>query len=312
MNGFGLPSLFSNDLAGRRWIYVERRFQRLQGNLNIATPVIEDARTKVEGVIKAVNRAFRQQSVVDYCLAAGSWGKETAINPPSDVDLIVVLPEHVFHRFDAYAEKKQSHLLALVKETLAQTYPQTTMRQDGQVVVVDFNSITVEVVPAFVAQGRGLIICDTNNGGRWKLVDPLEEMRLLEQSDRQFGGNHRKLTRILKQWRRHCGVSIKSFHLEKLVGEALSRMSWGGEGEFWFDWIVRDAFAHMISRAGGGFFMPGGFNEWIDLGDAWKAKAEIAYRQALQACAYEQENLDLAAGNEWQKIFGPTIPDRAI
>lgn len=313
MNGFGLtPSLLSNSAEPLSWAYVTRRFNSLQANLALKPAAIEDANTKARGVITSLNRAFRGESVVANYVVAGSWGKNTAIHPPSDIDICIILPVEEYHRFNAYSGNKQSQLLNHVKGILGDTYPQTAMRQDGQVVVVAFNSIVVEVVPAFIAQDRGLIICDTNNGGRWKHVDPLAEIGILDQSDTVLRGNHRKLVRIFKQWKRHCDVPIKSFHLEKFIGEALPAMSWGSYGEFWFDWIVRDVFQHMISRAGGGFYMPGGINEWIDLGEAWKSKAETAYQRALKACEYERDNMNISAGGEWQKIFGTAIPEMVI
>ncbi|GKY89308.1 SMODS domain-containing nucleotidyltransferase [Sinisalibacter aestuarii] len=313
MNGFGAaPSLFSNSPEVRPWAYVTRRFLTLQSNLVPKPAAIEDGNKKVAGVVSTLNRAFRGENVVANYVVAGSWGKGTVIHPPTDIDLCFILPESIFYQFDARAGNKQSQLLQHVKDVLGATYSQTAMRGDGQVVVIAFNSIIVEVVPAFIARDRGIIICDTNNGGRWKQVDPLAEIGILERSDNALRGNHRKIARIFKQWMRHCDVSIKAFHLEQLIGEALPTISWGSNDEFWFDWIVRDVFRYMIGRAGGGFFMPGGFNEWIDLGDAWKSKAETAYQRALLACDYERDNMNISAGGEWQKIFGTAIPEMVI
>lgn len=295
-----------------RWTYVAQRFKALQSNLDLEASTLEDAHTKARGVIKALNRAFRGENIVEHYVLAGSWGKNTAIHPPSDIDLCFVLPNDLFHRFNAYTGNKQSYLLSHVKEVLTSAYSQTTIRQDGQVVVVGFNSIIVEVVPSFSASDRGLISCDTNNGGRWKQIDPQAESRILDQSDIALKGNHRKLVRIFKQWKRHCAVPIKSFHLEQLIGEALLQIIWGSHDEYWFDWTIRDVFSHLITRAGGGFYMPGGFHEWIDIGDEWKTKAETAYHIALKASEYERENMNISAGNEWQKIFGSKIPDMVI
>ncbi|PTE18739.1 hypothetical protein, partial [Phaeovulum veldkampii] len=50
------------------------------------------------------------------------------------------------------------------------------------------------------------------------------EIALLDQSDNTLRGNHRKLVRLFKQWKRHCNVPIKSFHLEQLIGEALPKL----------------------------------------------------------------------------------------
>lgn len=49
-------------------------------------------------------------------------------------------------------------------------------------------------------------------------------------------------------------------------------------------------------------------NELIFLGDAWRSRAKTAYYRAEKACGYEQTNLVVTAGYEWQKIFGQQIP----
>ena len=106
----------------------------------------------------------------------------------------------------------------------------------------------MEVAPAFPCQGGGYLVCDTHEGGRYKWVHPEAEIAALDGADTALNGNVRKLTRILKQWQRHCNVPIKSFQIEALVMEVLPRLIYGGCDEFWFDWLVRDALGHMISR----------------------------------------------------------------
>lgn len=241
----------------------------------------------------------------------GSWGKATRVRPPRDIDLLFILPVEVFHKFNQRTGNKQSQLLQDVATALRATNPQTVIRGDGQVVVVGFNTFRIEVAPAFHYQPGGFLICDTNDGGRWKHVDPEGEIASLNTADRLHNGNVRKLTRILKQWQRYCDVPIKSFHLEALVKEFLPTKSYGRDDEFWFDWLVRDSFAHLISRANGCFLMPGCAPEAIWLGDAWLSKAQTAYSRALKACTYENENENVLAGTEWQKIFGTMIPLKA-
>lgn len=140
-------------------------------------------------------------------------------------------------------------------------------------------------------------------------VHPEAEIAALDGADTALNGNVRKLTRILKQWQRHCNVPIKSFQIEALVMEVLRRSMYGGHDEFWFDWLVRDALGHMVSRANGWFTMPV-TGEVIQLGDAWLSKASSAYRRALRACELEYGNWETLAGDEWKKIFGTMIPTR--
>jgi hypothetical protein len=301
-------TLFTNAPPPHQWFFVTGRFQRLQANLALTTQEIEDADTKAQGVVTCLNRAFYEESVIDRYLVAGSWAKNTTIHLPTDVDLFFILPNAIFYQFEARTGNKQSQLLQHVRDAVVTTYPQTQIRGDGQVVVVGFNSIAIEIVPAFIAQSGGFMICDTNDGGRWKLVNPTGEAVIFNQADSELNGNARKITRIFKQWKRHCDVPIKSFQIEQLVREALAQMRWGANGEFWFDWIVRDVFLHMIGRAGGGYSMPGNPTEWIGLGDEWRSKTASAYQRALKACEYERLNENLLAGTEWQKIFGTAVP----
>jgi hypothetical protein len=292
-----------------RWAYVRQRFEGLLENLRITADQAEDGETKHKGVVAALNRTYwgHSDGILNRLLI-GSWGKTTRVRPPRDVDLLFIPPIDVYHQFNQRAGNRQSQLLQHVAAALRASYPQTTIRGDGQVVVIGFNTYGIEVAPAFRANGGGFLICDTNDGGRWKHVDPEGEIAALDAADRQFNGNVRKLTRILKQWQRHCDVPIKSFQLEALVKEFLPAKTYGKSNEFWFDWLVRDAFAYMIARANGGFFMPGCALEWVTLGDAWVNKAQTAYDRALKACAYEYDNHDILAGDEWQKIFGTMIP----
>ncbi len=292
-----------------RWAYVRQRFEAFLENLELTADQKKDGETKHTGVVAALNRTYWSHSDGTWNrLLIGSWGKLTRVRPPRDVDLLFILPLDVYHQFNQRAGNKQSQLLQHVAAALRSTYPQTTIRGDGQVVVVRFNTYCIEVAPAFHATCGGFLICDTNYGGRWKHVDPEGEIVALVAADQQFNGNVSKLTRILKQWQRHCDVPIKSFHIEALVKEVLPTKTYGGNAEFWFHWLVRDAFAHMIGRANGGFRMPGCAPEWITLGDAWLSKAQTAYERALEACAYEYYNHDILAGYEWQKIFGTMIP----
>ena len=87
--------------------------------------------------------------------------------------------------------------------------------------MIFFDTFKVEVAPAFLRQGGGYLICDTNDGGRYKHVDPVAEIAALDAADGTFNENVRKLTRMLKQWQRYCNVPIKSFHLEAMIQEML-------------------------------------------------------------------------------------------
>jgi hypothetical protein len=297
----------ASDSSGS-WRYVRRRFRQFHANLRLTPDQVEDGKTKYRGVVAALNRYYwGTSSETDHLELVGSWAKGTPVRPPRDVDFIFQLPLDVYDRFQQRTGNKQSQLLQEVKSVLLDTYPQTSMRGDGQVVTVPFNSYGIEVAPGFALQEGGYWICDTNNGGRYKWVHPAGELASFNTADARFAGNVRKLSQMFKQWQRYCNVPIKSFQIEAIVKEALGTVTWGNCDEFWFDWLVRDVLAHFISRANGHFYMPV-TGELILLGDEWLSRAETAHQRALKACDYEFDNQEQSAGEEWQKIFGTMIP----
>lgn len=178
-------------------------------------------------------------------------------------------------------------------------------------VVVNFGSYKLEIVPAFRLQTPGqYLMCDTNNGGQFATTEPGAEVAALNVGDLASKGNLRRLIRMLKAWKKYCSVPIKSFHLELLATEFMAQCEWRAEGFFYFDWIVRDFFRFMTGRANGYVFVPGTY-EAMHLGDGWLSRAQSAYARAAKAADYERDNYVGLAGDEWQKIFGTGIPKGA-
>ena len=310
--GLGSPvanTLAATALGEAKWKFVRPRFLNLLANLQITADQAQDGQAKHQGVVASLNAAYYGTAGdgVSNRLLIGSWGKQTRVRPPRDVDLHFLLPPEVFTRFEQRSGNKQSQLLQELREFLRATYPQTNIRGDGQVVIVPFNTYQIEVAPAFRLTSGAQFICDTNNGGTWRTVDPDSEIASLVAADAVVNGNVRKLGRIFKQWQRACDVPLKSFQIERLLIDYLQVVYHGKMGEFWFDWLIRDCLAYFISRANTGFLMPGSANEWVQLGDAWKSKAETAHARAVTACDYERDNYGILAGIEWQKLFGTMI-----
>jgi hypothetical protein len=276
-------------------------------NLAVTEPQERDGATKQAGVRATLNRHYyKLDSETANSMLTGAWGKHLRVRPPRDVDVLFVLPWDVYHRFESRSGNKQSQLLQEVKNVLGAEYTESDMGGDGQVVVVRFATTPVEVVPAFEFSDGQFWICDTNDGGSYRLTDPRAEIAELNYSDELNKGVTRHLIRMMKQWQRHCDVALKSYILERLAIELLC--TWSYERNFfWYDWLIRDFFAHLISRINGGIIMPR-TGEWVGLGDAWAYKARTAYAAALRACDYERDNENILAGVEWQSLFGVHIP----
>lgn len=290
------------------WAGVTARFRTFHQNLHLTPDQLAEGTNHHSGVRASLNRHyFGTPSNNANSFLIGSWGKGTKTRPPRDVDLYFTLPVEVHQRFESTQGNKQSALLQEVRRVLQATYPKTILRGDGQVVVVAFDRMSVEVVPAFALDNGQYWICDTHNSGRYISADPLAEISHIATTDTCFSGNLRPLVMMMKAWQSYCHVPIKSFWLELVAADYLSQCPWAQKNYFWYDWLARDFLAYLYRQANRRVIVPG-THEFINLGDEWQSRTETAYYRAAKACEYEYIDGIVLAGNEWQKIFGTQIP----
>jgi len=300
------------------------RFRAFLKNLALTEKQRADGKNAHGGVRRCLNKHYYEySSASSNSFLVGSWGKSTQIRPPRDIDLMFVLPDSVRETKQSaglwalLTRNLQSEILQEVKRILEVAYPTTTMRADGQVVVVPFVDYSVELVPAFeekallgYATGKYLI-CDTNDGGKFKTVDPKAEQEHVRTSNDVTKGNTRDLIRMMKRWQDHCNVPLKSFWLELLAVEFLRTWARAGESAVYYDYMVQD-FCGWLVYTKAVELLPSvtvpGTNEYLFIGTSWKSRADTAYKRAKKACAYEADDMPYNAGSEWQKIFGTDIP----
>jgi hypothetical protein len=235
---------------------ISQRFDALLANLELKPYQVEDGKTKYKGVTRCLNaRYYYSNSETANGILVGSWGKQTQIRPPRDVDILFQLPKSVYDRFQSRFGNRQSQLLQEVKDVLTGTYSATKMRGDGQVVIVPFATHTVEVVPAFLLDNTQYWVCNTHDGGKYVNFDPTAEANSVSSSE-GANRNTRDLIKMLKCWQGYCSVPLKSFHLELLAVEFLRKWEHAGHTTVYYDWMVRDVFKFMVGRANGWLFAP--------------------------------------------------------
>lgn len=202
---------------------------------------------------------------------------------------------------------KQSQILQEVKNVLLLEFGSTNIRGDGPVVVVPFHSYCVELIPAFVTSKGQYLICDTKAGGSYMTADYAAEADAITQSNRQSSDKTRHLIKMMKRWQGHCDVPLKSFLIELLAIEFISKWEHRDKSMVYYDFMVRDFLQYIVSRENAYVFAPGTY-ELLSLGDRWVSKARTAHARAVKACEFEADSKIEEAGDEWQKIFGTDMP----
>ena len=159
--------------------------QRHSGVITLETRKIISSRYKT--VTKAINKEFwNTLNDTQNSIYVGSYGRRTAINT-SDVDILVLLPESEYQRFDALKGNGQSRLLQAVKNAIMNSYPRSDVRADGQVVKISFtDGMKFEILPAFQNKDwwgnwdGTYKYPDSNMGGNWCSTNPKAEQEAMK------------------------------------------------------------------------------------------------------------------------------------
>ena len=201
--------------------------------------ISSDTRSLISSRYKRITRAFNSEfwnstSETDHSLYVGSYGRNTAINT-SDLDVMVILPEDEYEHFTSLKGNGPSKLLQAVKNALRSTYPNTSIRGDGQVVVVNFSDgMKFEILPAFqhmvgygyYRQWDGTYIYpDSNMGGNWLSTNPKAEQDAIAEKNASTNG---LLVETCKHIRYIRDTEYSSYHLSGILIDAFVYEAIGG------------------------------------------------------------------------------------
>lgn len=247
-----------------------------------------------------------------HSLYVGSYGRNTAINGFSDLDMIFQLPYEMYTRYDAYSTNGQSALLQAVKQSIEKTYSGTRIRADGQVVVVPFSDgIEFEVVPAFLNKDGSFTFPDANDGGRWRVTNPRPEIEAIRTRNAECNGNLIPLCRMMRSWKQRCDVPMGGLLIDTLAYRFISDWEYKDKSYYYYDWMCRDFFAWLtkLDEKQAYWRAPGSNQEIYKKGN-FHNKAQTAY--GLSIAAIEHESADpkqeYSAKQRWRDIFGTRFP----
>ena len=155
----------------------------------------------------------------------GSAGRGTCIKGASDLDLIFDLPKEKFTQYDRYDKKSngQSALLQEVKKVLMEKYPRTDIGGDGQVVVIAFEKYTIELVPGFKQSDNSFKYPDSNNGGSWKITNPLPEINKSKTIAYESNNVFIHICNMLRGWKNNIGFKFGGLLIDTLAYDFLEK-----------------------------------------------------------------------------------------
>jgi hypothetical protein len=260
---------------------------------------------------KRLNLEFwDSDSYIYHSFYTGSYGRGTAIDTTSDVDMLFWLPYSIYERYNGYVSNGQAALLQEVRSAIRKTYSVTAIGSDGSVVVVPFNDdITFEVLPAFVNNDGSYTFPDSTSGGRWKTTNPKPEITTIDEVDKACNNNLKQLCRIARAWKATWLVPIRGLLIDTLAHNFLKTWEYREKSYLYYDYMSRDFFDFLANQnEQQEFWLSPGANQKVWRSGSFEYKAKRCRNISLDAIAHYSNNQVWSARQNWREIYGSAFP----
>ncbi len=265
-------------------------------------------------ITRRLNKDFwNTESETSHSFYVGSYGRTTAIQGFSDLDMVFELPSDLYDQYDRHMGNGQSALLQAVRNSIRKRYPTSRIGGDGQVVVIRLgDGITFEVVPVFVNTDGRYIYPDSNAGGSWKITNPRPEIAAIRERNILCNYNLVPLCRMMRAWKTEWDVPIGGLLIDTLAYQFIGRWKKRDKSYLYYGWMCRDFFRFMKDQdKEQSHWRAPGSGQRVYRKGLFQWEAMRCYNISLKAIAHEsaRPKREWLAKREWRNIFGTSFPD---
>lgn len=247
-----------------------------------------------------------------HSLHVGSYGRNTAVDGFSDLDMVMELPSYVYTQYNDHAGNGQSALLQAVKRSVEKTYSTTNLRADGQVIQIPFNDgITFELQPVFTNTSGSYTFPNANAGGSWGTTNPRPEIEAIRTRNNACNGNLVQLCRMARAWKNKWEVPIGGLLIDTFAYQFIENWQYRDKSYYYYDYMSRDFFAWMKNQdEKQEFWRAPGSGQYVYDKGLFQYKATRCYNIAVEAIAHETATpkQEWSAKNKWRDIYGTSFP----
>lgn len=287
-------------------------FSTFCSNIKIKNTASISSRYKT--ITKRLNIDFRDTtSDTANSLYVGSYGRNTAIDSISDLDMIYILTYEQYVKYNNYNGNGQSALLQAVKTSLLKTYSSTFLKADGQIVAINFtDNISFEIVPTFLNKDDSYTFPDSNNGGSWKTTNPKPEIEAIRSRNADCNKNLIPLCRMMRAWKNKWNVPIGGLLIDTLAYQFIENYKYRDKSYVYYDYMCRDFFKWMSDQSSEQeYWKAPGSGQYVYGKGLFQYKAKQCYNLAREAITFETADpkKEWSAKQKWREIFGNSFPD---
>lgn len=269
---------------------------------------------RYKAITRRLNTDFwNTESDTSHSLYVGSYGRNTAIQGFSDLDMVFELPSALYYQYDSYSGNGQSALLQAVRSSMQKIYSTSSIGADGQVIVVSFkDGITFEVVPVFVNKAGSYTYPDSNDGGNWRTTNPRPEIKAIRDRNATCNYNLVPLCRMMRSWKSKWSVPIGGLLVDTLAYQFIEKYEYRDKSYLYYDFMCRDFFKWMSEQdEEQEYWRAPGSGQYVYGKGLFQYKAKRCYNISLEAIRHETATpkQEWSAKQEWREIFGTAFPD---
>lgn len=270
--------------------------------------------SRYQAITRRLNTDFWETtSETSHSFYVGSYGRNTAIDGFSDLDMVFELPSSLYHRYNDYYGNGQSALLQAVRCSMQKTYSTSEVGADGQVVAVNFqDGITFEVVPVFLNDEGSYTFPSANDGGRWFNTNPKPEIKAIRDRNINCNYNLVPLCRMMRAWKSTWDVPIGGLLIDTLAYQFIENWPERDKSYLYYDWMCRDFFRWMGDQDDTQeYWKAPGSGQFVYKKGLFQYKATRCYNISCEAITHETANpkQEWSAKQKWRDIFGTSFPD---
>ena len=286
-------------------------------NTFCSTLLVRDGGTiskRYKMITRRLNRDFwNTDSETSHSLYVGSYGRNTAIDGFSDLDMVFRLPYSLFERYDQHVGNGQSSLLQAVRNSMRRTFSNSKIGGDRQVVVVEFqDGLTFEVMPAFLNNDGSYTYADSKRGGAWKVTNPRPEVKAIRERNDVCNGNLVPLCRMMRAWKARWKVPMGGLLIDTLAYQFIAGWAHRDQSYLYYDWMCRDFFEFLKGQDRKQLFWKApGSGQYVYKKGVFHSKAARCHNISLLAIQHESADhkREWSAKRKWRAIFGSRFPN---
>ena len=278
-------------------------FQTFLNNIRISNS--DTISMRYEEITSCLNKNFRDSdSKTANSLQVGSYGRWTAIDGISDLDMLYILPDNLWDEYNISGG--QSKLLTKVKDAIQARYPRTTVKVDRLVVRVLYADFHIEVQPVFEENDGNFVYPDTKNGGSWKTTKPRKEIAAMKEFVDTKNSSLRHLCKMTRAWKNEYGVQMGGLLIDTLAYNFLKSTDvYDNKSYLYYDELNRDFYDFLANQEDREHYKALGSGQNVKVKKKFQKAAQAAYELCLEAI----DNIGTEKETDiWRELFGKSFP----